>query len=366
MLSGFLGNQQYPFVEDVSRRVKEVSPSTCIILGGPMATTIPHLLARHTDVDYIVVGEGEGTIVELMDAIRGGRAASEVPGVFLGREHGGRYVGPRERIRRLHQWPDYDAFPIRKYIDYLNGSGKGWEICTSRGCWADCRFCKTTFGRKITSYPLPQLVRHIREIVERYGVTRFSFVDDNFLNARGRVGEFLSLLQSDCPSIAWRFQGRADAIRPGDVEEMIGMGLYDISFGLESGSQAMLNRYRKKLDLRKAVANLLDIREMLDFHATFILGGPGENWETVAETESLIRTLRLGQAYVGFLTLFPGTGLYEDARRAGMIPDEDAYCRSIGTIYEHVCTNMSDLSDAELLTARDRLTGAAGSFGGSA
>ncbi len=56
MMSGFFGNKQYPFVEGVSRRVKETSPSTCIVLGGPMATTIPHLLARHTDVDYIVVG----------------------------------------------------------------------------------------------------------------------------------------------------------------------------------------------------------------------------------------------------------------------------------------------------------------------
>lgn len=366
MMSGFFGNKQYPFVEGVLRRVKETSPSTCIILGGPMATTIPHLLAQHTEVDYIVVGEGESTIVELMDTIRSGRTASDVPGVFLGREHGGRYVGPRDRIRKLHQWPDYDAFPIQKYIDDLNRSGKGWEISTSRGCWANCQFCKITFGQKITSYPMPHLVRHMREVVERYGVTRFSFVDDNFLNASARVKEFLSLLRSDCPPVAWRFQGRADAIRPGDVQEMIGLGLYDITFGLESGSQAMLDRYRKKLDLRKAVANLLEIRDMLDFHATFVLGGPGENWETVAETESLIRTLRLGGGYIGILTLLPGSGLYEDACRTGVIADEDAYCRSIGAIFEHVYTNMSDLSDAELVTARDRLTGAARAYRESA
>jgi radical SAM superfamily enzyme YgiQ (UPF0313 family) len=366
MMSGFLGNYQYPFIDHVSQRIKEESPSTRIIVGGPMATTVPHLLAKHTDVDIIVVGEGERTIVDLMDAIRHDRPVSTVKGVFLGRYYGASYVGPRDRIPSLEIWPDYQAFPVDKYIASLRQTGRCWEISTSRGCWGRCTFCKLTFGRKISYYPLPALARHIAEIVDRYGIRRFNFVDDNFLNSSGRIEEFLSLLRSDMPAISWRFQGRADAVRPGDVERMIAWGLFDISFGLESGSQEMLNRYRKGLDLRKAVANLLDIRTMLDFHATFILGGPGENWETVLETELLINKLRLRNAHIGLLTLFPGTGLYEDARRAGLIPDEDEYCRSMGPAYERVYTNISDLSDDDLLSVRDRLVATAASHGESA
>lgn len=360
MLSGFFGNYHYPFVDAIAKEVKARSPQTCIIIGGPMATTIPHLLARHTDVDYMVVGEGERTVVELMDALRSGRSASQIPGVYLGRLHGGRYVGDRTRIETLCLWPDYEAFSIDKYVAYLKTTGRCWEIGTSRGCWAECAFCKITFGRKITMYSLADLAHHIRFVVENYGIDRFSFVDDNFLNSPNRVEAFLDLLRTELPPIAWRFQGRADVLSPAAVQEMVHLGLFDISFGLESGSAEMLKRYRKRLDLDEAESRLREIRNILDIHATFIIGGPGENRETIAQTEALIRRLKLRHIYVGLLTLFPGTALYEDSLASGVIGNEDVYCRSVGPVFERVYSNISDLSDDELLAARQRLIDAGG------
>lgn len=365
LLSGFLGNYTYPFIKDVAANIKKINPAVAIAIGGPMASTIPELLASRTLIDFIVKGEGERTIPELLDAIEINLAPEGVKGVYF-KDPSGKIVftGERERIENLDNYPFplYDAFTMEPYVNYLRETGRCWEISASRGCYGHCHFCKLTFGQRIAAYSPRVVVNHMIRISERYGIDRFNFVDDNFLNTSKRIDEFISVLKAQPQKFKWRFQGRADKITPDLVEKMAEAGLYDISFGIESGSQEMLDRYGKRLDIKKAHTNLAAIRDVVDIHATFIVGGPGEDWDTIAETENFIKRLKLKYIGVGILTLFPGTVLYDHAKRGGIIGDENEYCMNLGPVYDRPYVNISDLSDSELLSARDRLMNAALSF----
>lgn len=366
LLSGFLGNYTYAFVKDVARQIKSINPYTMIIIGGPMASTIPDLLISKTMVDYAIKGEGECTIIELLDAIGKKIDPSRVKGVYFKDSSGNVvFAGEHERIKNLDEYPFpfYDAFPIEPYVSYLKETGRCWEISTSRGCYASCSFCKLTFGKKITSFSNERVIEHMVSVSEKYGINRFNLVDDNFLNNPKKVDDFCASLKKHPYQFKWRFQGRADRISPETVEKMAEVGLFDISFGIESGSQEMLNRYGKKLDIKKALTNLQAIKGMVRIHATFIVGGPAENWKTIKETELFIKKLKLNNAGIGILTLFPGTVFYNEAYKEGLIRDDDEYCMNLGPVYDKPYTNISDMTDYELLKARDMLVETASEFG---
>lgn len=366
LLSGFLGNYSYPFFKTLSHQLKALNPSCKIIMGGAMASTIPELLVSRTSIDVAVIGEGERTIVELLNTIENDQDLGEVQGIaFKDDKSNAVITAPRERITHLDSssFPYYKAFPVTQYLEYLEKTDRCWEIIASRGCSWRCTFCKRAFsGQKVTSYPPKLILDHMVEVSDKYGINKFSFVDDNFLNSPKKALEFVDVLQKQPYSFQWRFQARADHISPEMIEKLVNVGLFDISFGLESGSQEMLNRYNKRLDIRKAIANLEAIQGMVDIHASLIVGGPGETWNTIKETERLIKRLRL-KASIGILTPFPGSPVYMQALHDGLIVDEEEYCMNLGPIYVKPYVNVSSLSDDELLKAREILQEASDAFG---
>ncbi|NQT90522.1 MAG: B12-binding domain-containing radical SAM protein [Candidatus Omnitrophica bacterium] len=367
LISGYLGNFGYAFIKDVARGIKAAAKDALIIIGGPITASIPDLLISNTRVDFVVVGEGEITIIELLDAIEKKANPSQVKGLCLrGLSGEAFFTGRRKRINdldNLSPFPMYDSFNIRAYIDYLQETGRCWEIVTSRGCSHRCRFCKLTFGGKLTFYSCETVIGHMDHVFEKYGIDRFSFVDDNFLNSRNRASAFLDRLENSPRRFKWRFQGRADAISLRMVERMLKVGLFDISFGIESASQKMLSAYGKGLNIKRAADNLAAISGMLDIHASFVIGGPGENWSTIKETARFIRKLKLRRSVIYILTLFPGTALYDEGVQDGLIKDEEEYCMNLGPIYDRPYVNMSELSDRDLLKARDLLVETAAEFG---
>lgn len=367
LLSAFLGNYMYSFLKDISYQIKAAYQSVTIILGGPIAGAIPELLITKTAIDFIVTGEGEVTIIELLDSLKKKKDVSSVKGIyFKGASKKAVFTGQRQRLVNLDRSPRplYEGFPVKAYIDFLNRTGRCWELVSSRGCPYACEFCCRLFGRNITYYSLANIINYMSEVKRNYGIDRFSFDDDNFLIDPKRVHEFRNMLADMPHKFKWRFQGRADSISPKMVEDLLKVGMFDISFGLESGSQEMLRRYGKTLDINKASDNLMAIREMVDFHATFIVGGPQEDWNTIKETEALIKKLRLKNCNIGFLTLLPKTALYNDALKSGLIKDEDEYCMNLGPFpCFRLYTNISNLSDEDLIKARELLVNTASQFG---
>ena len=352
LFSGFLGNLQYGFFKKACRRIRQACPNSVQICGGPMATTIPELLLTHSELDFIVIGEGEETILDLIDALERGRSPDGVPGIALRRpDRTPARTPPRMRMKDLTRFPyaNYDLFDIDAYVTYLQASGRCWEISTSRGCYARCTYCKLTFGNKITFRPVDHIVAEMKMIKRRFGIDRFNFVDDNFLNSVRQVEELAAGLRGCGDKFRFRFQGRADRIDGRLARVMRDVGCFDISYGLESGSQMVIDYMGKVLDVAKAEENLKAVLDQgLDMHATFIVGMPVETHATIEQTKDYIRRIGLPNANAGILTPLPDTAIYKMAKELGLIVDDDVYCEALGVAYEDVYVNMTRYSDDQI------------------
>lgn len=359
LLSGFLGNFQYTFMKKAINDLKKASPSTNVIMGGPMASCIPELLIDKTNIDYVVVGEGEETAIELLRHIDEGIPVKECQGIVYRDEDGKPAKSlPRARIKDLSTYPHppYEMFNVQPYIDYVKSSGRCWEVSTSRGCYAKCGYCRLTFGQKISFRSYDHVLAELRYIVENFGINRFNFVDDNFLNSPRQVLEFVEALKEFEHKIQFRFQARADKLTPALAVALRDVGCFDISMGLESGSQRILNEMQKSLDVKKAAENIRGVLAAgISIHATFIVGMPGETTESMTETLDYIKYTNLPYVAAGILTPFPDTRIYTLAKERKLILDDDKYCSELGRVYEFPYVNLTEYSDNQLLEWRDSI-----------
>jgi radical SAM superfamily enzyme YgiQ (UPF0313 family) len=354
-----LGNYQYFYIKQFVSKINQRFPECKVIIGGPMASTVPQILLENISADdeqiILVIGEGEKTIIDLLTCIENKSNLSKVKGIGFIKHSKYVQTPPQERIQNLdeHPYPAYELFDIKTYVDYVNGTNRCWELCTSRGCYGKCLYCKRVFGNKISMKSPSHIVQEMEHFSAKYDINRFNFVDDNFLNLEKQVVTFYEKLKECKMAFKWRFQGRADRFTPHLAKKLVEVGLYDVSFGIESGSPIILKEMNKMIDLNIARQNLKGLPEELDTHASFIIGMPSESNETVQQTIQFIREVKIKNVNAGILTLFPGTPLYAQAVRSGIITNEDDYCNQLGPVYIYPYTNMTLYSNDQLLEWRD-------------
>ncbi|HNX82016.1 MAG TPA: radical SAM protein [Candidatus Omnitrophota bacterium] len=354
LVSMFLGNYQYAYVKKFITRTALEFPDLKIIVGGPLPSTVGDLLIKNTsglhEQIICVLGEGEKTILELLECIEHKGDLSRVAGICYksDRIHS---TPARERLKDLDSGalPAYSLFNIEKYVSYVKKTNRCWEMVTSRGCYGSCSYCKLVFGKTITKKSVTHVVKEMEDFYAKYGVNKFNFVDDNFLNNRQQIVDFHSALKKSPVHFQWRFQGRADCFTPDFAVLLQEVGLYDVSFGLESGSSDILNQMSKNMRLDLVRKNLKSLPNDLKTHGSFIVGMPAESPETIADTIAFIKETGLQYAGAGILTLFPGTKIYAYDRDKGFIPDEDTYCENLGPVYVKPYVNLTRYPDEQLL-----------------
>lgn len=193
------------------------------------------------------------------------------------------------------------------------------------------------------------IVREMEDFYAAYGVNRFNFVDDNFLNSEKQVWDFYAALKKSDIDFKWRFQGRADTFSAKLAEALLDVGLYDVSFGIESGSVEILSEMNKREGIHKAAENIKALPAELLTHGTFIVGMPGETQATIEQTTNFIKDSGLTYANAGILTVFPATALYDMAKARGLISNDDEYCDNLGPVYVRPYINLTSYSDEQLL-----------------
>lgn len=362
LLSAYLGNYQFFHLKQFVNQIAENHPNCKIIIGGPLASTAPYILLKnisaHDEQVILVIGEGEITIIDLLNCIESKSNLFKVKGICFIKNHDYCETPARPRIKNLDEYPypAYDLFDIKKYVEYVNKTNRCWEICTSRGCYGHCVFCKRVFGNNISMKSATYIVREMEDFSENYGINKFNFVDDNFLNSEKHVFSFYEALKKSNHNFIWRFQGRADRFTPTMAAKLIQVGLYSVSFGIESGSPIILQEMNKKIDIQIARNNLKSLPEELDTHASFIIGMPRESHETINQTIQFIKSVNIRNINAGILTIFPGTELYNQARLQGLIKNEDDYCSQLGPVYVYPYINLTSYSNEQLLKWRDMVS----------
>ncbi|UFS68687.1 radical SAM protein [Geomonas sp. RF6] len=299
----------------LARLVKELLPGAFVILGGPHAThTAEATLARNVEVDCVVLGEGEGAMMELLSVLSGKGDLSSVAGIACRAGAHVRCTSPREPIA------DLDALP---FPGEISGERIGVDyrrqlefVITSRGCPASCLFCSSPlfWGRGVRFRSPASIVAEIRSIRDRYGLIYFSFRDDTFTVRRERVLEFCRLLEEERLHIMWNCQSRVNAVDQEMVAAMKRAGCECIQFGVESGSPAMLKALGKRItpaDVERAARMVRAVG--INMSVYLITGIPGEGEEDLQQTLSLVERIRPQDGQVSPLVYYPGTELFGTA-----------------------------------------------------
>ena len=336
---------EWPITAELVAAIRSAFPRALIVLGGEHVTACPELtLTSCPAADAGVLGEGEETIVDLLDAHAAGRDLAEVAGiVHRGADGSIARTARRERIRAIDDIapPDWSRFPVEAYIDnaLTHGAnlGRSMPILASRGCPYRCTFCSSPLmWTTLWSARKPAaVVAEMKDYMRRYRVTNFDFYDLTAIVKRSWIVEFCRLLIAEGLDITWQLPTgtRSEAIDEEVARLLHDSGCRIISYAPESGSPAELKRIKKRVDPERMIESMRGARRAgLAIKTNFVFGFPGSSWREVRETFGfLARLAALGVDDVNTFPFspYPGTELFDELVAAGKIVVDDDYFRSL-------------------------------------
>ena len=313
-------------VVELADLAKAVNPAVHVTIGGYHNYFFPAETLARPSVDSVVIGEGESTFAELIDALAHGRSLAGIAG--LGYKVDGRrqWNEPRAPLQELDRLP----FPARDllspgqvYTYSADSDVKTATILSSRGCPYHCVFCSAAERYYHTRSPENVLAEMVA--CRREGYRQFNFVDESFNLDLARVKRLCDLLIEEKLDATWTFRGRVDRFDEELAEKLSRARCTRINFGLESGSDRVLQTIPKgatTADGRRVFTLCRKYR--LPTVGYFIVGLPGETDEEVGQTVRYAMELRTDFAQFNSPYLIPGSPLYARAIDEGVL-DADYY-----------------------------------------
>ncbi len=346
---------------DIFRRI---NPSCVIIAGGSAAMSVPDLLLENSEVDVICAGEGEVVIIELLKGLENHRLSelTEIGGFWF--KVGDEIIssGKRDLIQNLDidsDLPAYDLLPMHVYLaNPVVGLGKDIDFISGRGCPFNCTFCYQPWGRKFRAHSIDFVLDGLRHLKEKYNIDFVSFQDDEFMAKPKRVYEFCERVQNAVPGLLWSCTGRVNFVNEDIVEVMKKAGCVSISYGIESGSQRMLDSMKKNATIdQMEEAVRINRKYGLMLPVSFIIGMPGEDRESCRETVEFCVRNDISLKSMMYATPYPGTELFDFALASGRLKRSEVHEFILGLEDARDFTiNLTDsFSDEELIEKRSEM-----------
>ena len=348
-------------VVDIARMIKETHPHSFIFAGNTVGSTIPEILLHNSSVDAIIMGEGEITTVDLIEAVKNGKKLEDVKGIAFKTEESNVFItSPRPPIENLDElpYPAWDLIPMKNYFE--NYGRNVYPVSSVRGCPYNCIFCcKTFIGYKVRSRSPESILNELIEIKKRFDIESFMFFDDLFLYNKKRAIEFCQLKEkSPLKDMEWTASARVDSLNDELLLALKKSNCIDLGVGFESASQNILDFYNKKITIEQS-QKAIDLCKKYDMAlngASFMIGAPDETLETVKESVDFCR--KNGLRYEPhFVTPYPKTPLYDYAIQKNLIKDELGYIKKISKYgnTNYIILNLThNFTDQELYTLREK------------
>ncbi|MBI4864349.1 MAG: cobalamin B12-binding domain-containing protein [Candidatus Riflebacteria bacterium] len=319
---------------EVAEKLKEARPDLPTVIGGPHFTALPEpTLSLYRQFDVGAFGEGEETWRELLTGLRSGDGSSDlakIDGLVLRQGPAVVRTRPRAPIEPLDRLPlpawdllpelnrHYQPSALRQHRSPTSA------LVTTRGCFGSCTFCyNSVFGRRVRAFSAGYVLRMVRHLVERFGVRDITFYDDNFVHPRQRLRELFSMVRAEGIDLTWSANSRVDVVDRELLTTMRESGCWQLSWGIESGDQRILDHEAKHITIEQ-VRRALDWshRAGIRNKGFFIIGHPMETPETIAKTIELALQLPLDDFQMSFLTPFPGTQVFAQASQYGTMTED--------------------------------------------
>jgi anaerobic magnesium-protoporphyrin IX monomethyl ester cyclase len=300
---------------DLARTAKACLPTVKIVFGGIGATFLwEHFLTHFPQVDYVVLGEGEKSFLELVRAVENAseEGLDAIPGIARRVKGRAQLARPPSLMDDLDQLPD----PAR-YFQFQH-------VATTRGCPGNCTFCGSPlfWGRKVRFHSPDYMVDQLERLNKR-GVRFFFFSDDTFTAKKAHAISICRKILERRLNITWMAISRVNHVNEEILYWMRKAGCIQISYGVESGSErirAIFNKKIQRKDIERAFR--LTTHYGIMSRAYFIYGSPGEDWDSIQETLDLMDEIKPLSAIFYVLDLFPGTALYTKLKESGHLSDD--------------------------------------------
>jgi radical SAM superfamily enzyme YgiQ (UPF0313 family) len=305
--------------------VKEVDSSIRIVVGGPHVYLFPRETMANRKVDYLVLGEGEETFHKLLSAIDDFKRLEQIPGVVFRKDE--QVVIPQapQQIGDLNAipFPARHLVPYKKYSSVLMKRNPVTTMITSRGCPFKCSFCdRPHLGKKFRACSAEYVVSEFEECI-RMGIHEFLIYDDTFTINKKRVLDICREVVKRKLDIGFDIRARVDTISEDMLRWLKRAGCEGIHYGVEAGTEKILRVLNKGIT-SELVQDVFKITRKVGIPilAYFMIGSPSETKEDIKKTFHFIKKLNLDYVHITILTPFPGTKIYLDGLKSGIIKED--------------------------------------------
>lgn len=311
-----------------------------IALRGEITTFLPiETLQRNAELNFALVGESEGSIEDILSWIAGARNLEDIRNIAY-RDNAGKIIKSKNILDKkdlsLLPMPDRGIYDIKKYLKRDSET----IVRSSRGCPGNCAFCIKTKMSSFRVFPIDRFCDELEEL-QNLGFESFFFSDDTFAFSDKRVEEFYNEVKKRNLKIRWTSNIRIKDINEYKIKRMKEIGAYRVFVGIETVNANTQNLVNKNLEIHEILDKIKILHKYnMEFHASFILGAPGDAEDDMFETAKFLKKIKPTLVTFNQLKLFPGTDLYNKPEKYNILPfdkfwfekDDWAYYPSFGTI----------------------------------
>ncbi len=301
----------------VLKTIKKLDPRIKTVLGGIHVSFFPEISLREETVDFIVRGEGEEAMVELLEKLDYPRKYRRIKGLGYKDEKGGLILNPkREFVKDLNSLPDpaWHLIQVEKYLHRTFFAKRTITLNTSRGCPNRCAFCynQSYNQRKYRSLSADRVIKQVEGLIKNYKVDGIQFYEDEFDVDPKRVESFCQEIIKRKIKIGWHIGSRVNYATRERFELLKKAGCEEIEFGVESGSPRLLDFLHKDITVEQIKEAFRLAKETgIKADALFMIGLPTETEGELKQTLSLIESLPAFNVISNIYKPYPGTELFE-------------------------------------------------------
>jgi len=359
---------QFPNAIEVCRNIKKIDKEIITIVGGSHPSALPEEVLKEKEIDFVVIGEGERSLDEILTAINTGADFAKIDGIAY---RAGADIVVNQKTQYITDldalpFPARHLLPMSTYFEVNRPHGStslktpNTVMISSRGCPGKCVFCSihTVWGKTYRARSAENVLKEIEHLIRTYGIKEIQFGDDNLILNKERARKIFQGMITKKMHLSWNAVGGVALWRLDEelMKLMKESGCYRLSLPVESGDQYVLDAIiRKPVDLgsvRSVIA--LAKKYHIKTDALFVIGLPGETRKMLQNTFNYARHLPVDNINFFFATPFPGTDLLKICQEKGYLrPDFDYRHLRAGEV--NIVTPEFTRQELERLVAREAL-----------
>ncbi|HHT9157557.1 MAG TPA: B12-binding domain-containing radical SAM protein [Candidatus Tripitaka californicus] len=325
ILGFYCVSENYKFILQLLQKVKEKSPKTITVIGGPHIYGLPEASVKPECIDFGIYGEGEQSFLELIESNFNSSRYPSIPGLIY-KANNKVHRNSLALVHKLdeipfparHLYPPLDRY-MPSIVTYKKLPATG--MLTSRGCASKCTFCHSGKGElRLRFHSAEYVIEEIKHLQKDFGIKEFFIFDDTFVAHRKRAVQICEDIIRNNLNISWSCNVKVNYLSEDLLRLMKQAGCWLLQVGVESGNQEILNIMKKGITLEQ-VRSSCEIAYKLGFHIKtfFIIGNAGETEKTIDDTINFMTSLPVHYSSINLMTPLPGTELWDHAEQYGKI-----------------------------------------------